>query len=60
MVIDRPHCVDLAIVELLRPLYLFLILSVAYWTFVQRYYYFAGTLFFVSLVGLIINLVQML
>jgi cation-transporting P-type ATPase 13A2 len=51
---------ELTIREILRPMYLFLLFSVSYWTFNQKYFYFAGTLFFVSLVGLIINLYQMM
>jgi hypothetical protein len=40
MVIERPSCVDLLVKEILRPLYLFLIFSVSYWTFNQKYFYF--------------------
>lgn len=32
MAIERPHCVDITVNEVLRPLYLFLIFSVSYWT----------------------------
>jgi len=39
---------------------LFLLFSITYWTWAEKYFYFAGTLFFVSMVGLIINLYQML
>lgn len=60
MVIEKPSCIDLTVREILRPLYLFLIFSVSYWTFNQKYFYFAGTLFFVSLFGLAINLYQMI
>jgi len=45
--------------ELIRPLYIFLIFSVLFWTFAEGYYYFAATLFVVFLIGVIINLVQM-
>jgi P-type E1-E2 ATPase len=51
---------ELTLREIIRPLYLFLIFSVSYWTWDEKYFYFAGTLFFVSSVGLSINLYQML
>lgn len=44
----------------MRPLYLFLLFSVSYWTWALKYFYFAGTLFVVSLVGLIVNLIQIM
>lgn len=60
MQIEKPTCVTILVKEILRPLYLFLLFSVSYWTFYQRYYYFAGTLFFISGIGLVINLLQTL
>lgn len=36
-----------------------MLFSVSYWTWAIKYFYFAGTLFFVSLVGLIVNIYQM-
>jgi hypothetical protein len=59
MVIKKPTLWELIVIELVRPLYIFLVFSVLFWIFADAYYYFAGALFFVFLIGVIINLVQM-
>jgi magnesium-transporting ATPase (P-type) len=43
----------------IKPLYIFLLFSVAFWAFAEEYYYFATTLFVVFVVGVVINLCQM-
>ena len=58
MIIPDLSLVTIILGEILRPLYMFLIFSVSYWFFNQKYYYFAACLFFISLVGLVINIVQ--
>jgi hypothetical protein len=42
-----------------KPLYIFLIFSVLFWLFAEQYYYFAATLFTVFVIGVVINLHQM-
>lgn len=59
MVIKKPTLWELVVIELVRPLYIFLVFSVLFWIFADAYYYFAGALFLVFLIGVIINLVQM-
>lgn len=60
MMVERPTCSDLTINSILRPLYLFLLFSVSYWTWAIKYFYFAGVLFFISFSGLAINIYQMI
>lgn len=59
MVIHKPNCLELFLREILRPLYLFVLFSVFYWYFQQGYIYYAITIFFVSISGLLLNLYQM-
>lgn len=59
MVIRKPTLIELIIFEVIKPLYIFLIFSVLFWFFAEAYYYFATTLMVVFLIGVIINLVQM-
>ena len=59
MVLERPKYIDLLLMEILKPLYIFLLFSVFFWIFISRYYLFAGFVFFTSLLGLATNLYQM-
>lgn len=59
MIIRKPTLLELIIFEVIKPLYIFLIFSVGFWAIAEAYYYFAGTLFFVFLIGVIINIYQM-
>ena len=59
MVIRKPTLIELILFEVIKPLYIFLIFSVLFWFFAEGYYYFATTLMVVFLIGVIINLVQM-
>jgi len=58
MIIPEVSLTSIILGEIFRPLYMFLIFSVSYWFFRQKYYYFAACLFFISAVGLIINITQ--
>ena len=44
--------------EIIQPLYIFLIFSVVFWYVAEAYYYFATTLLVVFIIGVIINLNQ--
>ena len=59
MMIQKPKKKDLLLKEILKPLYIFLFISVLFWVFISRYHYFAGFVFCASLLGLFTNLYQM-
>lgn len=59
MVIKKPTILELFLFEVVKPLYIFLIFSVFFWFFAEQYYLFASALFVVFLVGVVINLYQM-
>ena len=59
MVIKRPTLLQLAVYELVRPLYIVLIFSVIFWTTLEPYYYFASALFVIFAIGVVINLQQL-
>lgn len=59
MVIRKPTLLELILFEVIKPLYIFLIFSVLFWFFAEAYYYFATTLMVVFLIGVVINLFQM-
>ena len=56
MLIDRPTWLQLAVFELVRPLYIVLIFSVVFWTTLEPYYYFASALFTIFAIGVVVNL----
>ena len=60
MIVLRPSYIDLIFKEILRPLYLFLIFSIAFWIWALKYYYFAAVLFIISTIGLVGSLYQMI
>lgn len=59
MVIRKPTILELTVKEVIQPLYIFLIFSVVFWFVAEAYYYFASTLFVVFVIGVVINLYQM-
>jgi len=59
MVIRKPTILELTIKEVIQPLYIFLIFSVLFWYIAEAYYYFATTLLVVFIIGVVINLYQM-
>lgn len=59
MIIKKPTIVELLVYEVIKPLYIFLIFSVFFWFFAEQYYLFAATLLAVFIVGVFINLYQM-
>ena len=59
MVIHKPTIIELLIFEVIKPLYIFLIFSVLFWYIGEAYYYLASTLLAIFLIGVVINLYQM-
>lgn len=59
MIIKKPTIIELLVYEVIKPLYIFLLFSVFFWFFGEQYYLFAATLLVVFIVGVIINLYQM-
>ncbi len=59
MIIKKPTIIELLVYEVIKPLYIFLIFSVLFWYIAENYLYFATALLIVFLIGVIINLHQM-
>jgi len=59
MIIRKPTILELLVKEIIQPLYIFLIFSVLFWYLAESYNYFATTLLVVFLIGVVINLYQM-
>ena len=59
MVIKKPTILELLVFEVIKPLYIFLLFSVLFWYFGESYIYFATTLLVIFLIGVVINLYQM-
>ena len=57
--IRKPTIIELLVYEVIKPLYIFLIISVLFWYFVEAYEYFATTLLVLFLIGVVLNLYQM-
>jgi len=57
MVIEMPSIAMLFFLEIMRPLYLFILFSSALW-FYEVYYYYTGVILATAFIGIIINLYQ--
>lgn len=57
MIINMPSIPMLFFVQVMRPLFLFILFSFALWVY-EEYYYFAGIILFIAILGIIINLYQ--
>ena len=57
MEIDRPSIPTLLLTEVLKPLYVFVLLGLIFWI-PGHYYYYASMLFVVGVVGIVVSLYQ--